>query len=334
MNTMKPIVLKNSINLGIETNFTIQEQKGGLFNDVYRITDGNKTWFAKQYLEQSTSSVFSPPKISPKLRSELAFEVQKKGYELTLDINSVPNVFLDKDSNTLFVRGVASPTDMIELISTCDFNISQGEVIAKSLGRLHQYYFNSEVTESPLYLNTQFRDFKLEIQYVNIGKELGEPYNKIILDLLENYKSSVQLLTVLHGDINSRNIILSDSEDSILGIIDFEQSHVGNPIYDISYFLCEVYISCLYFQKESLLEEFVHTFLEAYLAEATGFDLKAYAEELKLHLAIQLIYRFLGPSRNSWTFYIDEKEVIIEFGKEILISKKEPIIDKFTTKKA
>ena len=310
-----------------QTTLKVEVQTGGLFNKVYKIEYGKQSWYIKQYLKQNTSSVFNPPKINPEKRSKLAFEVQKECYRLNKIDSPVPNVFHDIETNTLIIEGMPNPILMIDLISTNKLIKNHGASISKTIALLHKKFTRHVYCSAPLYQNTEFRDFKLKLQYEEIANELGQGYYNIILDLVARYKA--ELITVLHGDLNSRNIIVNGIDSNKLGIIDFEQSHIGNPIYDISYFLCEIYISCLYYNNINLLQEYVNSFLQTYIDNNNTFSLKEYFKDLKLHLAVQIIYRFLGPSRKSWTFYVKESENIINFAKGILTTCHDSCIDNF-----
>lgn len=316
----------------ISNNVKISEQKGGLFNDVLKVEDEYKSWYLKKYLEQSASKIFSPPKISPEIRSQLAYFVQKECYHLNKDIKTVPDLFIDVDENILIIEGVLHPITMIDLISQNSFKIEHIELISKTIARLHAGFSgNSEICNDPIYRNQEFRDFKLKLQYQNMAEQLEEKCSNLIYHLLSTYKS--QYFTVLHGDLNSRNIVVNSITQEV-GIIDFEQSHVGNPIYDITYFLCEVYISCLNFENSELLFKSVEAFLKTYMEYNPDFEIINYLEEMKMHLAVQIIYRFLGPSRDSWTFYINEnrKNHIMNYAKEMLVTKNEKHIDIFFQK--
>lgn len=317
----------------LDNSVSIADQKGGLFNDVYRVDYYEKSYYIKQYLNQNSSGIFTPPKIEPAIRAKLAYEVHKACFALNKDVHTVPDVFIDTEQNILVIEGVNFPIVMIELITTNKIDLFHMQSIAKTIARLHaKYQNNREFINDRVFQNEEFRDFKLTLQYQNIAEELGGTYKGIITDLMERYKA--QLITVLHGDLNSRNIVVN-SKSNTLGIIDFEQSHVGNPIYDIAYFLCEIYISCMYFKKDQLLEDCVNTFLDTYLNHNKTFNFVDHIEELKLHLSVQIIYRFLGPSKNSWTFYIaseEDKKAIIDKAKEILLSKEEKYIDRFFNK--
>ncbi len=318
----------------LDKTTTVAEQKGGLFNDVYKISNHGKSWYIKQYMAQNSSKIFSPPKIAPTIRAKLAFEVQKGCYRLNKDIRTVPDVFLDENTNSLVIEGVLSPKDMVENMYKNTIDLAHISIIAKTIGRLHNQYHNDiKIIKDVIFLNEEFKDFKLQLQYYKIAEEIGGEYKGIIIGLAEKYKK--QFITVLHGDLNSRNIIVNTDTNEI-GIIDFEQSHIGNPVYDIAYFLCEVYISCLHFKNEKLLKDAIDTFLTAYIAENKKTDMNIYREDLKLHLAVQIIYRFLGLSRNSWTSYIEldsDKQIIINQAKKILLSKKEKYIDSILNQK-
>lgn len=291
----------------------INEQKGGLFNKVYKITvNHSDTYYYKQYLDKEVSTIFTPPKIPSNKRAELAFIVHKKAEDFNIDINTVPNIFFDKESNTLIIRGIDNPIVMIDDISKNRVSLSHAKLIAKTISRLHKELATDNYRNNDLFLNEEFRDFKLKLQYYDLAEKFDKKIKDSIHELVEKYTRD--RMCALHGDLNSRNIIINGNNNQKIGIIDFEQSHVGNPIYDISYFLCEIFISCVYFDKISLLKDYFSNFLKEYSLNNPNYNLSTHINDFKQHLAVQILYRFYGPSRDSWTFYVeDENKLIINY---------------------
>lgn len=149
-----------------------------------------------------------------------------------------------------------------------------------------------------MYKNTVFRDHELGWQYTNIAKELNSPQREVIHRLLEDYQT--QTYCVLHGDINSRNIIIPKHKNQTGVIIDFEQSHIGNPVYDLAYILCEFLISGLNHVNNSLLiDKEIQSAMLCYLEFFDIFLVDNFQKDIILHLLIQAIYRFLGLSKDS-----------------------------------
>ena len=253
----------------------------------------------KQYLDKNVSSVFAPPP-SPKAdRAELAYQVQMMAHRYTPEL--VPQVWLDRSSCTLIVEGVSNPKELIHYFAAGELRKPALVQMAQVLGHLHQQTFNRPICAEPLYRNEVFRDYKLGLQYDQIADQMDGVTAAAVRKLAAEYRQ--QQFCVLHGDPNSRNVIL-DQATGVVGVIDFEQSHVGNPVYDLAYILSEVCISGLFFQRPDL-GEVVAAFLDEYLRVFKAAQaIPGFYADLAQHLAVQMIYRFLGPSKAAWTFYI------------------------------
>jgi hypothetical protein len=327
-NIINSIVVESQLNIDVE-ECSIDSQRGGLFNIVYKVQSECDIWFFKRYVDAKVSTVFSPPEIPANLRAELAYRTHILCRNESLEHNHVPAVYLHQDTNSLLIRGIPNGVDFIEMLASgLNVNriVSCINDIATCLACLHRVsYLNSYYIEEPLFCNTRFRDFKLEIQYDHIAAKLGGPLGKSIIDLVKRYKC--QYLSVLHGDINSRNIILNSIVDEEVGVIDFEQSHVGNPIYDMAYILSEIFISGI--SNDLDLKKLVYVFFNSYIISFPGFPIGKYKNDFVLHLATQIIYRFLGPSHNSWTYYVGElqKITIMDYAINMLKTGSDSIVD-------
>lgn len=306
-------------------DLSVGKQTGGLFNHVLRVEDGKtgRTWFLKQYLDKNVSAVFSPPKIPKESRADLAFKVHDmaRDFAAAATLGSVSVPVVKKEGEVLVIDGIQNPRELIhDFVEGRPTSQNLGDV-GTVLGGLHQETFEKDrYTKDPLFQNTEFRDFKLTLQYYNIADQssLTPTESQAVRSLCDVYKT--QAHCVLHGDINSRNIILSESADSQGGVIDFEQSHVGHPAYDLSYILCESFISGMYHGSSAKMAEGIKQCLESHSRVFDWDQLPDMEEEFGKHLALQAVYRFLGPSRASWTHYIEEskKAPIIEFCLKML----------------
>ena len=295
------LLLQTMPELSLMSVPTVSVQKGGLLNHVLRIECGDRTWFLKQYLDKNVSSVFSPPAIPKADRAELAYRVQQMARQHCPD--AVPNVWLDEASCTLIVEGVTNPKELIHCLEVGELCKSALIQVAQALAVLHQASLNSIEWNQELFRNAVFRDYKLDLQYTQIANQLGVSTATAIRGLAARYRE--QKHVILHGDPNSRNIILNQTTGGI-GVIDFEQSHVGHPAYDLAYILSEVCISGLFHRRPDL-GEVVVAFLDEYLRVfKAAQDIPGFYTDLAQHLGVQMIYRFLGPSKAAWTFYIPD----------------------------
>ncbi|MFB6457144.1 aminoglycoside phosphotransferase family protein [Chitinophaga sp. Hz27] len=296
---------------------SVHSVAGGLFNQVYRISDEQQTWYVKQYLDKQVSGIFSPPEIPATQRRQLAYKVHDLCRRMEGNKAHVPEIRQDESSNTLVIAAVANARPLIDYLSTGKVPVTALVAVARVLARLHTATYNvTAYTEQFLYRNTTFRDYKLGLQYYELSRQLEPDLAALVRLLADNYK--LQQYCVLHGDINSRNIVLNEGTEAI-GIIDFEQSHIGHPIYDLSYLLSELLIHQWYFESDAM-QQTIRRMLELYFSINTVIQYADIREALNAHIAVQVLYRFLGPSRDSWTHYIvsPKREQIIEQAKTLL----------------
>ncbi|MBO9730333.1 MAG: aminoglycoside phosphotransferase family protein [Chitinophaga sp.] len=310
--------LRERLNIALEEP-TMQAVTGGLFNQVYRINDDQQAWYIKQYLDKQVSGIFAPPEIPASQRCELAFKVHALCRQIDGNEAHVPEVRQDKAGNTLVIAAVPNAKPLIDYLAAGKTPVTALLAVARALARLHSATYHSiAYTEHPLFRNTTFRDYKLALQYYELSRELAPDLAKAVQHLADTY--STQCYCVLHGDINSRNIVLNEETEAI-GMIDFEQSHIGHPVYDLAYLLSELLISQWYFGSE-VMQLTIKRMLELYFSIHTAITYAEVKDTLNAHLAVQILYRFMGPSRNSWTFYVDSprREQIIEQAKALLRS--------------
>ncbi|QEC73993.1 phosphotransferase [Arachidicoccus ginsenosidivorans] len=221
----------------------------------------------------------------------------------------------------LVIQGVPYPKPLVAYLASGEVLWEPLALLMTGIGRLHSIRAKEVFINNELYENTSFRDFKLQLQYYDLaaGMEASSALKSSIIDLADRYKT--QKYTLLHGDLNSRNVIIN-SKDNSFGVIDFEQSHVGNPIYDLAYILSEVYMACLYHGID--MDATMHRLIQAYTKSNTTFDLKNHWVEFKKHLGVQILYRLHGPSKASWSFYMTDMKKrahIIEVAKLMIMQR-------------
>jgi Ser/Thr protein kinase RdoA (MazF antagonist) len=302
-------------------------QAGGLFNFLLRVETSGGVYFFKQYLNDVSNGVFNPPKIPASTRAQLACEVQELASAATRSLRGevIPTIIrFDRARNAFLMTKAAGDRPYIDFLSTGQRPSVLFDQLPKVLGHLHQSTFGKYSRES-IFGNTAFRDFKLKIQYDDIAARLSEEQAKVVLRCKADYQARMDCVT--HGDINSRNIMVGPDT---IGVIDFEQSHLGTPAYDLAYILCEVFISLEASGDSNEFGTVVTKFLDRYFECFHAADRDSVESEITPHLAIQTLYRFWGPSRNSWTFYVDEasKDRIIRRA-QVLLMEEGPIRNLF-----
>ncbi|MFE3544272.1 phosphotransferase family protein [Nocardia sp. NPDC059177] len=293
----------------------IAPQTGGLFNYLLRVDTTQGTYFFKQYLDDVPNPLYSPPRIPAAERAELAGRVQMLA--AACSTQEVPEIVAFDRRRCAFLMTAASGDEPLNAY------LARGEQpravlteLPRALAGLHQSTHHRFPPDS-LFANTAFRDFKLRLQYDDITAHLTPPETERVLACRRAYQARTDCVT--HGDLNSRNILATDTA---LGIIDFEQSHLGTPAYDLAYLLCELLISMETAGAGDRVARTIAEFLDHYCAYFTAASRDSVETEMTQHLAVQTLYRFWGPSRAAWTSYVDEacRERIIARARALLMA--------------
>ncbi|QDH17198.1 aminoglycoside phosphotransferase family protein [Swingsia samuiensis] len=142
-----------------------------------------------------------------------------------------------------------------------------------------------------------FKAYKADLQYTRLFEYLSPPQVDVAERFLHRQIKNTK--SVLHGDLNSRNILVDD--ENRINVIDFEQGQVGNGIHDVAYLVSEFVIYSFF--QNSDPEEQIKRFWREYDWE---FRNRLRWEEYRQHLAFQVLYRLKGPSRQVWAGHLDE----------------------------
>ncbi|WP_336082982.1 phosphotransferase family protein [Nocardia sp. SSK8] len=300
--------------LGRDRVLDIRVQGGGLFNYLLRVETRSGTYFFKQYLDGIENPLYSPPRIPAIERAELAERVQRLAATAG-PAGAVPEIVaFDRQRRAFLMTAAPGERPLNDALARGELPAAFLTGLPRVLAGLHQTTYGRFAPDS-LLANTEFRDFKLGLQYDDIAARLTPAEAERVLRCRREYQRRTDCVT--HGDINSRNIIASDTA---LGVIDFEQSHLGTPAYDLAYILCEVLISQEAAGADSVAA--IGEFLDRYFADFTAAHRDSVEIEVTQHLAVQTLYRFWGPSRAAWTGYVDEPSGarVIARARELLLA--------------
>lgn len=279
----------------------IRLQDGGLFNNLVFFQSNEKKYIFKQYMDQAKSEIYNIPNIPKEERYTLALDVQKIVSQLFHNHSNIkiPLIIRENESSTSFIMEFLNGQTFINFLEKGTFTENHIREIAYFLGKLHQESFLKFNEVKKLY-NTKFRDFKLLLQYDGLEKFVDKKTFENIIKIKNKYIS--ESYCILHSDLNSRNILIDSNK---IVFIDFEQSHLGSPQYDLAYIFSEIYMSSIYHKKDA--KRYMSIFLEEYFKEFNKLEKDTVVDSFMQHLGIQIIYRFFGPSKKHWSYYIDEK---------------------------
>lgn len=292
-------------------------QNGGLFNNLIFFEANGKKYIFKQYMNQAKNEIYKIPNISKEIRYTLALDIQELIYKIFLNEDNIiiPSIFSKNFETTSFIMDFMEGHTFINFLEKGSFTLEHIKNISSFLGKLHQDTY-LEYNKNEIYKNEKFRNFKLELQYDNLKDFVTIDVYEIIMKIKEDYL--LNPICVLHSDLNSRNILI-DNENIV--IIDFEQSHIGSPEYDLAYIFSEIYMSSIFHKLD--INAISKNFLDSYFDIFNRIDRKNIEIKFKKHLGIQIIYRIFGPSRAHWSYYLDEstKEHLINISKKFIKEK-------------
>lgn len=284
---------------------------GGVSNVVLAITTTDKKLVLKQALAEL--------KVAEKWEADqrrAIVEANAISLFHKLSPNQVPNlVFLDPERFVLILDRVpvGSTVWKSDLLAGV-INPDVAGVLGKTLAQWHNFGETDKEARLQFMEDSLFEQLRIDPFYRFVAAknvQLKPEINKLI-DELEGDKT-----TIVHGDFSPKNIMVGMDEQ--VYILDFEVTHVGNPVFDLAFLLA--HLLCKLFRTDEALEE------KLLIASAEGF-VSAYAgvreisQSLSLHTALIALARVEGKSPVN---YLNEgkQNQLVKYTKGILGAGKE-----------
>src|SRR6218665_135249 len=278
----------------------LQLATGGLFNRVVQVQSSVGTTYLKRFTDAASSGDFPPLPTSASQRCLVA----SSWHALALRASArepraaVPPLVAVQTALDIVAMEQAQGEPLYDALVGDGFGVGTAlQAVTAWLGPLHSL----PLEPRPLLLTASgpFKAFKIELQYARVLPEMPQALRaageRFAADYLQRSEEPV------HGDLNSRNIL---SAEGGVSVIDFEQGHFGEGVYDLAYLLSE-YVICdlrLGVDPEA-------TITAAWEASCKARDRDADAEtwrRLRLHLGFQTLYRLVVPSSKVWTGHLDD----------------------------
>ncbi len=284
---------------------------GGVSNVVLAITTTDKKLVLKQALAEL--------KVAEKWEADqrrAIVEANAISLFHKLSPNQVPNlVFLDPERFVLILDRVpvGSTVWKSDLLAGV-INPDVAGVLGKTLAQWHNFGETDKEARLQFMEDSLFEQLRIDPFYRFVAAKnvrIKPEINKLI-DELEGDKT-----TIVHGDFSPKNIMVGMDEQ--VYILDFEVTHVGNPVFDLAFLLA--HLLCKLFRTDEALEE------KLLIASAEGF-VSAYAgvreisQSLCLHTALIALARVEGKSPVN---YLNEgkQNQLVKYTKGILGAGKE-----------
>jgi Ser/Thr protein kinase RdoA (MazF antagonist) len=244
-----------------------------------------------------------------------------------LSPDQVPNlVFLDPERFILIldrvpVGSTVWKSDLLDGVINPDI----AEVLGRTLAQWHNFGEKDKEARLQFMEDSLFEQLRIDpfYRFVAAKNDALKPIISRLINELEGDKT-----TIVHGDFSPKNIMVG--MDDQVYILDFEVTHVGNPVFDLAFLLA--HLLCKKFRTDEPLEEKLlgaaaERFINAYEV------IRPIDSSLSLHTALIALARVEGKSPVN---YLDSsmQSALVSYTKDILGKGKEiSIVDLFQRSK-
>jgi 5-methylthioribose kinase len=279
---------------------------GGVSNVVLAITTAEKKLVLKQALAEL--------KVAEKWEADqrrAIVEANAIALFHKLSPDQVPNlVFLDPERFILIldrvpVGSTVWKTDLLDGV----INPDVAAVLGTTLAMWHNFGEKDKEARLQFMEDSLFEQLRVDpfYRFVAAKNENLKPVISNLIGELEGDKT-----TIVHGDFSPKNIMVGMDEQ--VYILDFEVTHVGNPVFDLAFLLA--HLLCKLFRTNEPLEE------KMLIASAQRFisayeDIRPISNSLPLHTALIALARVEGKSPVN---YLDkaQQDQLVKYTKGIL----------------
>ncbi len=284
---------------------------GGVSNVVLAITTADKKLVLKQALAEL--------KVAEKWEADqrrAIVEANAIALFHKLSPDQVPNlVFLDPERFVLIldrvpVGSTVWKTDLLDGV----INPDVAEKLGTTLAKWHNFGETNKEARLQFMEDSLFEQLRIDpfYRFVSAKNNSLKPVIDELIAELEGDKT-----TIVHGDFSPKNIMVGMDEQ--VYILDFEVTHVGNPVFDLAFLLA--HLLCKLFRTNEPLQA------KMLIASADNFvsayeNVREIAESLPLHTALIALARVEGKSPVN---YLDKEQQaqLVSYTKGILNAGKE-----------
>jgi 5-methylthioribose kinase len=279
---------------------------GGVSNVVLAITTKDKKLVLKQALAEL--------KVAEKWEADqrrAIVEANAIALFHKLSPDQVPNlVFLDPERFILVldrvpVGSTVWKSDLLDGV----INPDVAAVLGTTLAKWHNFGEKNKEARLQFMEDSLFEQLRIDpfYRFVAAKNELLKPVIGKLIKELEGDKT-----TIVHGDFSPKNIMVG--MDDQVYILDFEVTHVGNPVFDLAFLLA--HLLCKKFRTDEPLEnKLLGAAAERFVS--TYEVIRPIASSLCLHTALIALARVEGKSPVN---YLDssKQSALVSYTKDIL----------------
>jgi 5-methylthioribose kinase len=295
---------------------------GGVSNVVLAITTKNQ----KMVLKQAMAELMVAQKWEADQRRAIV-EANAIALFHKLSPDQVPNlVFLDSERFILIldrvpVGSTVWKSDLLDGVINPDIT----EVLGRTLAQWHNFGEKDKEARLQFMEDSLFEQLRIDPFYRFVAAK-NDALKLVISKLINELEGDKT--TIVHGDFSPKNIMVG--MDDQVYILDFEVTHVGNPVFDLAFLLA--HLLCKRFRTDEPLEEKLlgasaERFINAYEV------IRPIDSSLSLHTALIALARVEGKSPVN---YLDssKQSALVNYTKDVLGKGEEiSIVDLFQRSK-
>ena len=272
---------------------------GGLFNDVHCVIKAGEHFYIKSFSDQAKALSFPPLPTTALQRYEIAVALHEQAQTVVTSNVYVPRLMaVDLENRAIAMEGAKGIYLFEYMVNQATFSLAV-ERVAHVLIWLKSFHELKNSNTPILKINSEaFKRYKTILQYQK-SFEFLQSKNLEEANAFLNEHLTIEE-TLLHGDLNSRNIIIC--EDGRIAIIDFEQGQLGCGTHDAAYLISEIVIAASVIDED--IEAVINLLWHCY--EIDTRNITKY-RRFRRHLSFQVLYRLKGPSQAIWTGHLNDK---------------------------
>jgi aminoglycoside phosphotransferase (APT) family kinase protein len=229
-----------------------------------------------------------------------------------VDGSCVPEILSHGDDIIIMGRIPTRYRALSSLLFEGDLSIETAKQLGAFLGHLHNISAASAEVHDIFSDVSMLIEFKFRKIYDQVASDFAVVSE---IDKLKEQLSSNRMCLV-HGDFKADNIFV-ENRDFI--VIDWEQSHFGNPALDLSY--ATHYLVMLSFVSEEMrlrCGRFIQSFIEQYLCSAGELDAKRHVDMTAKHIGVLLLFRLGEIERVPKGISREAKSELRALGKALI----------------
>lgn len=298
---------------------TARELAWGVSNIVLRVDTPQRSFVVKQSRKQLRTPIDWFSQLERVWREVNAMRV----LETILPDGSVPRVLFEDRENYLFAMEAVEANHRVWKAELLDghFDLAVAVRLGKLLAMVHRESAGRTGLLEPLGDRTVFDELRLDPFYRYVAETTSdEELARSLRRLIDTTLARQECLVL--ADFSPKNILLTSSGPVV---VDFETAHIGDPGFDIGFFLSHLLLKSVFHRERSAeVLDLAREFWREYVAEAWSPDCpvefwRDFDRQCIRHLGACMLARVDGKSRVDYLKEDWQTQLVRSFCRDLLV---------------